>query len=477
MSTSSPELLIELDRTRPRGLRVQIEDALRDAVRSGRVPPGTALPSTRALAADLDVTRGVIVAAYDQLIAEGYLSARAGASTVVNAGPRSEAGRGRVTAADRPDVDFRPGLPDLALFPRAAWSRATRVAMQTIPDADLGYIDPRGLAVVREALADYLGRVRGVCTDAEHVIICNGFAHGLTLVGQALHAAGHDHVAIEDPGHAGLRDALLTVGLRDRAIEVDGSGMVISALRRSRARIAVVTPAHQFPTGAVMSAARRSELVAWAGDVDGYVIEDDYDAEYRYDRQPIGAIQGVQPERVVYSGTLSKSLAPGLRLGWLALPDELVEPIVANRSLTDNATASLAQATFAAFLTHGDLDRHLRRTRRIYRQRRDALVAALAHHLPDATVGGVAAGLHLLVMLPPGLDERTVVARAAAAGVGVYPLDNYRTDHRRPMPPGLVLGYGMLSPARIEHGVRLLAEALGARERPVTRRRRGSLDP
>ncbi|HZA77963.1 MAG TPA: PLP-dependent aminotransferase family protein [Acidimicrobiales bacterium] len=470
MRTSSAEVLIELDRTRPRGLRAQIEDELREAIRSGRLAPGTPLPSTRALAADLDVTRGVVVAAYDQLLAEGYLASRPGSGTVVNAtgGVRPAARRPR--RDDSPViVDFTPGLPDLDLFPRAAWLRVSRAALQSVPGPQLGYADPRGLPQLREAVADYLGRVRGVSTDADHVVICNGFGHGLSLVVRAFLDTGRDLVAVEDPGHDGPRTEIEWVGARYRGIEVDADGIVVDALRRSPARAVLLTPAHQFPTGAVLSPARRPELAAWAQDVDGYVVEDDYDAEYRYDRHPVGALQGVAPDRVVYGGTLSKSLAPGLRLGWLVVPPALLDPIVTGRHLVDHATSSFTQAAAAELLANGDLDRHLRRTRRIYRQRRDALVAALARWFPGATPSGIAAGLQVLVTLPPELDEAGVAQRALAAGVRVHPLGRYRVNRRSDRPPALVLGYGQLTPEQIEHGIRLLAGASSQATSPAMR--------
>lgn len=459
MGTTSPEVLVELDRSQPRRLRAQVEDGLRDAIRCGRLAPGTALPSTRALAADLGVTRGVVVDAYDQLIAEGYLSARQGSGTIVN-----HTGQGAATGPARPptavavDVDFRPGLPDLDLFPRAAWLRATRAVLQSLPRDHLGYTDPRGLPDVRHAVADYLARVRGVSADPERVVVCNGFGHGLSLVARALRDAGHAAIAVEDPGYDGARDVLAFAGVPHRGVHVDAEGIDVDALRRSGARAVIVTPAHQNPTGAVLSPARRRALVGWARDVDGYVIEDDYDAEYRYDRHPAGAIQGLDPDRVVYCGTTSKGLAPGLRLGWLVLPRDLVEPIVAARRATDLATSSILQASYAAFLTNGDLDRHLRRTRRVYRQRRDALIEALARWFPDAMPRGASAGLHVLVDLPPHLDERAVTDRALAAGVRVYPLTTYRVNRRGTLVPGLVLGYGSLTPAASAHG----AEVLGA---------------
>jgi GntR family transcriptional regulator/MocR family aminotransferase len=460
MRTSSAEVLVELDRSRPRSLRAQVEDELRDAIRSGRLTAGTPLPSTRALAADLGVTRGVIVAAYDQLLAEGYLASRPGSGTVVNA--RSES-RPVTPRPARPDarvvVDFRPGLPDLALFPRAAWLRATRAALQTLPDENLGYADPRGLPELRDALADYLGRVRGVSTSSDRVLICNGFAHGLGLVVRALQDIGHSLFAVENPGHDGPRTELEWLGARYRGVAVDADGIVVDDLRRSRARSVVITPAHHYPTGAVLSAPRRTAVAAWAREVGGYVLEDDYDAEYRYDRHPIGALQGVAPDRVIYSGTLSKSLVPGLRLGWLVLPPALLEPIVAHREATDHSTSSITQAAFVEFLANGDLDRHLRRTRRIYRQRRDALIDALGRWFPEATTSGIAAGLHLLVTLPDDFDEALVTEHARAAGIRVYPLGKYRTDRQEDRLPAFVLGYGTLAPADMDASVRLFAEA------------------
>ncbi len=450
--TTSQEVLIELDRSRPRGLRAQVEDELRAAIRSGRLAAGTALPSSRALAADLGVTRGVVVAAYDQLISEGYLSARQGSGTVVNATVRRAAPSVATRRSAPPlAVDFRPGLPDLDLFPRSAWARATRAALQSTPRDDLGYIDSRGLPQLRQAVADYVGRVRGVSAEPDRVMICNGFGHGLSLVAGVLRAAGHDLIAVEDPGYDGASATLTFAGVRHRGTSVDEG-----------ARVVMVTPAHQNPTGAVMSPARRTDAVAWARQVDGYVIEDDDDAEYRYDRHPTGAIQGLDPDRVIYCGTTSKSLAPGLRLGWLVLPDELVEPAMTDRRATDSATSSILQATYAAFLDSGDLDRHLRRTRRIYRQRRDALIAALARWFPDATPCGVSAGLQFLLRLPGHIDEEAFVARALGAGIDVQALGPYRTGRRDDHGPGILLGYGRLTPASAELGARVLGEVAAA---------------
>lgn len=467
MGTSSGELLIELDRLRGRELRSQLEVQLRDAICAGRLAAGTALPSTRALAADLGVTRGVVVGAYDQLIAEGYLLSRRGSSTVVNRGDGHSASspQRRRTATPSVEIDFRPSVPELQTFPRAAWLRATRTAWQRLPDKHLGYTDPRGLGELRVALAEYLGRVRGIIAAPEQVVVCNGFAHGLSLVARQLLELGHEIVAVEDPGHDGPRGELAWLGLGHHPIAVDGGGIVVDDLRRSPARAALVTPAHQFPTGAVLAPGRRRQLVEWANDVDGFVIEDDYDAEFRYDRHPVGAMQGLAPDRIVYSGTVSKSLAPGLRLGWLVLPPPLVRPIAASRQLVDHATSVHVQATFSAFLGSGDLDRHLRRMRRTYRLRRDAITDALARWLPDAVPSGVAAGMHVLVTLPNDVDEVDLTARAADAGVRVYPLGQFRVRRRPGHAPAILLGYGRLEPSVIDEGVRRLADAVEAARR------------
>jgi GntR family transcriptional regulator / MocR family aminotransferase len=364
------------------------------------------------------------------------------------------------------DHDFRSSLPDLSLFPRAAWVRATRSALQVLPDELLGYIDPRGLLSLRQALADYLGRVRGVSAGPEHIVVCGGFSHGLSLTARALRDADHQLIAIEDPGHLDARARIEWNGVRHCAVDVDAHGVVVDHLQASAARAVVVTPAHQYPTGALLSPARRNALIEWARDRDGFVIEDDYDAEFRYDRHPVGAIQGVAPERVIYVGSLSKSLVPGLRLGWMAVPPALVDSIAAARSATDLATSSILQATFATFLEQGDLDRHLRRSRRTYRQRRDALVAALARWLPSGSVSGIAAGLHLLVTFSRDVDEAALVEAAASHGVAVHPLGTYRATPRPDAAPALVLGYGALTPAAIDRGVR----RLGAAVEDLTRR-------
>jgi GntR family transcriptional regulator / MocR family aminotransferase len=465
MGTTSPDLFIALDRSRPRGLRAQIEDGLREAIRSGRLLPGTRVPSSRALAADLEVTRGVVVEAYEQLAAEGYVTMVQGSGTVVNdiaarpeAPPRRAAGPSPAALAH----DFRTGLPDLSLFPRAAWVRATRAALASMPDAELGYVDPAGLPRLRASVASYLGRVRGVACGPEQVVVCNGFGHGFSLVVRALVDRGVTDFAVEVPGYREPRDQIRWAGARVHPIPVDDQGIRTEGLAPRRVGAVVVTPAHQSPTGVVLSAKRRTALAEWSRATGGYVVEDDYDAEYRYDRQPVGALQGVMPDRAIYLGTLSKSLAPGIRLGWLVLPPDLVDEVVEARRATDQMTAPLIQATFAQFLDSGDLDRHLRRSRRIYRERRDALVAALGRWLPDARVEGVSAGMQVFVTLPAGWDSASVVASARQQGIGLYQVDDPEMDPDQ-RAASLVLGYGTQRPDQIEEGIRRLATVLPAR--------------
>jgi len=449
--TSSRELLITLDRG-DGPLYAQVEVQLRDAVRAGRLAAGERLPSSRALADQLGVSRGVVVEAYGQLAAEGYLAVRPGAAPRVTAGAVAvTAGLVAAPAAPAP-YDLRPGTPDLALFPRAAWAAAQRRALREVPDADLGYPDPAGHPRLRVALAAYLGRVRGVQAAPERIVVCGGVAEALALVCRVLRADGARRIGIEDPSHYGTRSLIRHAGLEPVPIPVDARGIVAGALAAAAPDAVLVTPAHQFPTGVVLDPPRRAELVAWARGAGAVVIEDDYDAEYRYDRHPVGALQGLAPEHVVHVHSVSKTLAPGLRLGWAALPARLGPAVADEKRLSDLGSPVLEQLTLAAFLQRGELDRHLRRTRLAYRRRRDALLTALA----GVEVEGVAAGLHVLARLPAGRTEQAVVAAAATRGVAVDALGPHVAGP--PRAPALLLGYTRLGePALARAGARLRA--------------------
>jgi GntR family transcriptional regulator/MocR family aminotransferase len=405
------DLLVALDRSGGRGLRGQLEGELRRAIRRGRLAIGTALPPSRVLARELGVARGVVVDAYAQLVAEGYLEARQGSGTRVRATQPRDAAAGDSVSGRRASTGPRllGGLPDPASFPRTQWQRHYRAAIGALPTASVSYPDPRGEAELREALARYLGRVRAVVTTPDRLQVCGGFTQGLALVCRALLARGERRVAVEDPCFGYHRELIANAGLEPVPIPVDEHGIDTDELARHDVGAVLVAPAHSYPTGAVLAPHRRIALVEWADAADALVIEDDYDAEFRYDRAPIGALQGLRSERVVYGGSVSKTVSPILRVGWLAAPEALTADLRREKLYDDIANGTLDQLALARFLEAGDLSRHLRRVRPLYRGRRDVALDALGRHLPDATAAGVAAGLHLFVGLPDGCDERALV--------------------------------------------------------------------
>jgi GntR family transcriptional regulator / MocR family aminotransferase len=462
-STRFPtELLVELHKDDRLPLHRQLEQELRGAIRTGRLQPDTALPSTRVLADQLGLSRGVVVEAYEQLLAEGYLTSVPGGATRVAtraAATTAPQPRSETTIAAR--IDFAYGRPDVTLFPRQVWLRSLRRVLIEAPSERLTYLDRRGAPELRDALAAYLNRVRGTAAQPDDIIICNGFAQAIDLVTQLVKARGGQRIGVEDPGDADGRGAVLRHGLQTVPLPVDDGGISVDALRASNADAVFLTPAHHYPTGAVMAPDRRAELLAWADERDALILEDDYDAEYRYDREPIGAIHGLAPERVIYAGSASKTLAPGLRLGWMVVPHALVDQLAGLKEASDRGSASLDQLAFADFLSKGEFDRHLRRMRPVYRERRDAMLDALARYLPDVHTTGASAGLHVLALLPRAVDEATVIDRALASGVKVTGLRHTYQDRDRP-PSGLILGYGQVSVAQIDEGVRLLAAAVRA---------------
>ena len=439
-------------------LHRQLERSLRDAVRDGRLVAATPLPSTRGLAAELGLSRGIVVEAFEQLVAEGYLTSRPGGITRVALG----AARRRRPKRDIPPVpwfehDFRPGRPDVSEFPRAVWLRSLRRALAAAPSERLTYLGGRGVPELGSALAAYLNRVRGTAAEAADVVVCTGFAQGLGIVARALRGAGARVVAVEDPSDPEYRATIEDAGLAWVAIPVDERGIRIDRLAATAADAVVVTAAHQYPTGGVLPPERRAELIEWATDRGATVIEDDYDAEFRYDREPIGSIQGLAPDRVVYAGSASKILAPGLRLGWLLTPPALTESVVASKQAVDMGSAVLDQLAFADVLERGELDRHLRRMRPIYRARRDALIAALRRWTPELRPEGISAGLHLHAVLPSDVDEASLITAAEAVGLGLAGVSSRRVA---PGPPGLVLGYGAIQERSIEPGIRRLSDVL-----------------
>jgi GntR family transcriptional regulator/MocR family aminotransferase len=457
----SPELFIDLDRAASEPLRSQLERGLRDAIRSGRLRAGERLPSTRELAQALRVSRGVVVECFDQLQAEGYLVARAGSATRVS--PTTQAAL-PVPPVPPPraglDIDFRPAVPDLGSFPRADWAKTVAEVCREAPSAAFGYDDPRGALALRAVLASYLARVRGAAADPDRLIVSTGFSQGLNLALTALAARGVDRVAFEDPGYDETgRIACDWAGVAPVPVPVDQHGIRVDALAASGARAVVLTPAHQWPTGVVLSPQRRLALASWAGHTGGWIVEDDYDAEFRYDREPIGALQGLAPERVINIGTVSKSLAPTLRLGWLLAPAGLTPALAELKVRTDRGSPGLEQMALARFIESGRFDRHLRRMRKVYGGKRDALLTAMARHAPAVAVSGLAAGFHAVAHLPTGVTEAEAIAQAAARGVGLYGMSPNRSS-RRPDPPLLVLGFGNLTESAIADGIARVSDLL-----------------
>jgi GntR family transcriptional regulator/MocR family aminotransferase len=435
-ATSSSDLHLDLTGQRS---RKALEDALREAVRSGQVTPGALLPSSRSLAVDLGLARNTVTEAYSQLVAEGWLVARQGSGTrVAERAAAPEPARSPATGHPRaPRFDLRPGTPDLTSFPRTAWATSLRRALSRVPADAFGYPATQGRPELREALAEYLARARGVRVSPERVVVCSGFSHGLSALAAVLRHRGARTVGMETLGHHRYRQLVSAAGLGVADLPVDEDGAVLQGIPGVDAL--VLTAAHQFPSGGALSPERRAEAVRWAAQENGLVVEDDYDGEFRYDRRPVGALQALAPEHVVYAGTASKSLAPALRLGWLVLPAHLVDDVAAG--VGSASPSAVEQLTLADFVASGSYDRHVRRQRLGYRRRRDRLVAALQRAAPRVTVSGIAAGMHAVLELPEGWDESAVVERAAARGVAVAGLATYDSSGggRR---PSLVVGYG-----------------------------------
>jgi GntR family transcriptional regulator/MocR family aminotransferase len=470
-ASSAPRLLLDLGAATAGPLHARLAQALRDSIRHGRLATGTALPPSRVLAAELGCSRWVVTEAYAQLAAEGYLEATAGSGTRVRrlaAAPEPPGPEAAVLPPPEP-LDMAPGLPDLRAFPLRGWMTALRSAAASLPSADLGYPDPAGHPALRQVLADYLGRVRGAQAGPADVTVTTGATDAIGRLCRELRRRGGRAVAVEDPGWHRIRQVVTAAGLAVVPVPVDDQGLRADRLDDqadsrpdSRADAVIISPAHQFPTGTVLSAPRRAALLAWARTTGGLIIEDDYDAEFRYDRRPVGTLQGAGPPFVALVGSVSKTLSPALGIGWMVTPPgwapEAGRPAPAQPSPGQPAGPPvLDQLAFATFVRSGGYDRQLRACRKSYRDRRDALAAALAARLPEVRVAGAAAGLHLLVHLPAGTDAAAVAAGARAAGVRVASLDTYRLE---PGPPGLVLGYGNLARHQVETAVGRLAAAV-----------------
>lgn len=488
-ASASDFLQLDLHAAPTGGLSDYLAEQLRRAIADGRLPVGSRVPPGRVLAEELRVSRGVVTEAYQRLIEDGQLAGRGRAGTFVVAAPLAGPGhstptqthpapptrRGAATDFRTPPgheifdalratparVDLTPGLPDLAAFPRGAWLRAERRVLGELSPAGFGYGDPRGAPPFRRAVAHWLARFRGLRVEPDELVIVTGVAQALGLVAEVLRQEGIDAFALEEPGSLGVRQHLRHQGLNTPPIPVDGAGLRVDALRASGARAVALTPAHQFPTGVVLDGRRRRELVRWADEEGGLILEDDYDAEHRYDRPPVPALHAMAPERVCYTGSVSKILAPALRIGWLVTPPRFREAVVITKRYADLGNAVLPQLVLTELMESGELERHLRILRRRHRRRRDAMIAAIAEHLPQARVHGAAAGLHLTVTFEASFADADLAAAALARGVKTQPLSWHRQlpDQGR---PGLVLGYAASPPAEAELGVALIGEALRA---------------
>jgi GntR family transcriptional regulator / MocR family aminotransferase len=447
---------LQLERAPGETLRAALERTVRAAIREGSLRAGARLPSSRLLAAHVGVSRGVASDVYAQLEAQGFILMEPRRAPVVaeTATPHRHRHRDADASARATRFDLTPTTPDVTLFPMQRWVAALKHAGVHAPARALEYGDPRGDAGLRETLADHLGRTRGVVADPAQIVIVQGTAQGLDVLLRVLGRHGRRRVAVEDPSLDGQHDRIAALGLEVVGCRVDDDGVDMDGVV---ADAVVVTPAHQFPTGVVLSGERRRALLAWARERPRLVIEDDYDAEFRYDREPVRALQGLDPERVVYVGTASKTLAPALRLGWIVAPPELAAEAARTKRLVDFGSPVLEQLALKRLIDTGEYDRHVRRVRAIYRARRDRLTAALDSHLPELGVKGVAAGLHVLLELPAALDDARVATEAAEHGIRVEPLSRFALE--RPA-SGLVIGYGRVHEESVEPAVVALAAAI-----------------
>lgn len=460
---------------------------IRTAIAEGRLPLGSRLPASRVLASELHISRGVVTEAYRRLSEDGHLLGHGRGGTVVVAAPwaaqaavkkppssslvtslaPAPAGRAVFAGPSRADVfelyrglsaaiDLSPGVPDLSAFPRAAWQQAEHQVLADLPASALGYSDPRGSAVLRQAVSGWLARNRGVAVRPDEVLVVAGVSQALALIAHVLRAEGVIQLAVEEPGSLGARQLLQYWGAQTLPVAVDGAGLVVSQLRSSGAPAVLVTPAHQFPMGVVLDGDRRRQLVDWASE-GGIVIEDDYDAEHRYDRPPVPALRSLAADRVFYLGSVSKLLAPALRVGWVVSPVRYREALLAAKRQSDLGNAVLPQLVLARLMDNDGLERHLRSLRARHRARRDAMLQAISRHLTGALVHGAAAGLHLTVTFQAGFDDASLAVAALDEGVKVQPLSWHR---QTPGLPGLVLGYAASTPDTVREGIAKLGRAI-----------------
>jgi GntR family transcriptional regulator / MocR family aminotransferase len=466
--SGGPEILLHVDRGHPETLASQLRAGLRDAIRSGRLMAGTRLPASRVLAEDLRVSRGVVVEAYAQLVAEGFLVTRPGSGTLVSdvagATPEHSSWWHRRDQQHhrlwRPELDLRPPGPDPTLFPRSQAVRTMTEVFRHLPAAEFGYTGPWGVAALRRQLEFHLGRLRAAMAPADGIVVVTGLTQALTVIARTLATAGYDHVAVEDPSAPVQRHLLQVHGLKPIPIPVDEEGLDVGLLATSGCRVVLTSPSCQFPTGAVMSAARRARLLEWAVANRALIIEDDQRADFHFDRPALACLQGMRPEHVVLIGSVSTTLAPAMRLGWIVPPPQLLQAIAETKRDDDFGTAVMEQYALASWLESGQYNRHVRRARRSYAMRRAALSRQLHQYYPQWAQRGSPAGLEILLELPGSLSDQHVAAHARQQGLGITPLSPMRISTAGP--PGLVLSYARLTPRHCADAVQRLELALQA---------------
>ena len=475
--SGGPEILLHVDRDHPETLAGQLRAGLRDAIRSGRLTAGTRLPATRVLAQDLGVSRGVVVEAYAQLVAEGFLVTQPGSATVVS----DAAGitpahaswlhrqRERPSPLWRPELDLRPAGPDLTLLPRSHGARTMTDIFRHLPAAEFGYTGPWGVTRLRRQLESHLGRVRAAMAPADGIVVVTGGTQALTVIARTLAAAGHDRIAVEDPGAPAHRHLVQVHGLKSIPVPVDAEGLDVGVLAATGCRAVLTSPCRQFPTGVLMSAARRARLLEWAMTRSALIIEDDRGADFHFGRRKLACLQGMRPAQVVLIGSISTTLAPAMRLGWIVPPPELLRAIAETKRDDDFGTGMLEQHALASWLESGEYDRHVRHARRAYAARRAELSRQLHQAFPGWPQRGMAAGLEILLELPGTISEQHLVAHARQLGLGLSPLGPMRI--RSAGPPGLVLSYARLAPRRCTEAVarlKLAVQAVLAEDRSLT---------
>lgn len=461
------EVLFDLSGPRGAPLHVRLAAAIRAAIRRGRLPFGAALPPSRTLAADLRVSRWTVTQAYGQLITQGYLTGRTGSATRVSWSPGSDDGAvaGPVHRAAPPRYDLNSGRSDLRWFPRRKWVQAVRIAAETVPFDQLNYSESGGHPRLRVVIAEHLNRSRGSAAQPGMVCIYAGAAQSLLQISRALVAAGHTRIGVENPGSERHWQAVRTAGLELVPLPIDGAGLVVEALDAyPELRAVCVSAAHHPATGCVLAPRRRSALLDWARRVDALVIEDDYDAEFAYDRPTPPTMQGTDPDRVALLGSMSKSLGPTVGIGWVVAPRQWVDAVRSAQEIP-LLPPMLNQVALAYFMESGAYDRHLRASRLRFRARRAALVAALRRRLPDCRLRGAEAGLHILLELPAGTDAAAVVAEAHRHDLQLCDLDEMRF-HPQPTEPALLLGYSNLNDSVIDEAVAILAAVISQVGRP-----------